>query len=37
MLHMVNQSRIKATPKVQVWLSYPLQLQWGDAIWPKEW
>jgi hypothetical protein len=23
--------------KVQVWLLYPSQLQWGNAIWPKEW
>jgi hypothetical protein len=23
--------------KVQVRLLYPLQLWWGDAIWPKEW
>jgi hypothetical protein len=23
--------------KVQVWLLYPSQLQWSNAIWPKEW
>jgi hypothetical protein len=41
MLCMVNQSRIKQgdsqCTKVQVRLSYPSKLQWGNAIWPKEW
>jgi hypothetical protein len=38
MLCMVNQSHIKVTRNAPRYkLSYPSQLRWGNAIWPKEW